>query len=216
MLACDREVVERFNARAREGRREHVLLRLQHLPEPFLGRPDAPVVLLNLNPGFSDTDDEWHGNPTFAANLRANLAHEMRPWPFYLLNPEFPSPGHGWWRTRMRELIEATSAEAVAQHVLCVELHAYHSVSFGLHGLAIPSQDYGIHLVREAMARGALIVRMRSEGPWFERVPELATYTRLVRTRSWRAPYLSKNNLREGFAAIVDAIRRSSLAAPGT
>lgn len=207
VLPCDRDVVEQFNVRVRARAREDLRLQLQHLPEPFLGRKGAPVVLLNLNPGFSEADDEWHSNPKFVAELRSNLAHRASRWPFYLLNPRLQSPGHAWWRSRMRELIDATSAEAVARNVLCVELHAYHSVRFGLGRIVVPSQAYGIHLVREAMARGALIVRMRAQRRWFEHIPELPDYGRLIRTNSAQCAYLSRENLGPEFEQVVDAIR---------
>lgn len=205
VLPCDRETVERFNKRASPD----VLLRLQHLPEPFLGRRDAPVVLLNLNPGFSDEDDRWHGDPRCAAKIRANHAHERMAWPFYLLDPEFDSPGQGWWRKRFAGLIERTSLEQVARNILCVELHAYHSVKFGLGAVQVPSQEYGIELVREAMKRGAYIVRMRSERPWFERLPQLATYPRLVRVSNVQNPHLSNAQLGANFETLVRAIQSS-------
>ncbi len=47
VLAEDAPLVERFNLTASPDHR----LDLTLLPEPFLGLPSAPVVLLGLNPG---------------------------------------------------------------------------------------------------------------------------------------------------------------------
>ena len=48
MLREDADEIERFNAKARYDHAFHLDL----IPEPFIGNPAAPVVLLNLNPGF--------------------------------------------------------------------------------------------------------------------------------------------------------------------
>ena len=54
VLHEDLHPVLQFNARA-TGRTR---LELDLLPEPFVGRVEAPVVLLTLNPGVSDDDVE--------------------------------------------------------------------------------------------------------------------------------------------------------------
>lgn len=48
VLSRDAEAIEAFNAGASESHAIH----LEVIPEPFIGLPDAPVVLLNLNPGL--------------------------------------------------------------------------------------------------------------------------------------------------------------------
>jgi hypothetical protein len=50
VYAMDNLAVDAFNAHARDEHRIHTDV----LPEPFLGRKDAPIVLLNLNPGFDE------------------------------------------------------------------------------------------------------------------------------------------------------------------
>lgn len=202
VLPCDRAAVERFNARAKPP----VALRLQHLPEPFIGRRDAPVVLLNLNPGFSDDDDEWHGSARFAAALRTNLAHEALDWPLYLLNPAFPTPGQDWWAQKLRWLIAATSAERVARNVLCVEFYGYHSIKCGRRTVWLPSQAYGAHLVRQAMQRDALIVQLRAARAWRTLVPELTSYPRIARLSSSSNVSMSPKNLLPSFDLVVQAI----------
>ena len=47
VLHGDAAAIARFNARANERHR----IRLDVLPEPFIGRPDAPLVLLNRTAG---------------------------------------------------------------------------------------------------------------------------------------------------------------------
>ncbi len=56
-------------------------LHLELLPEPFLGRPDAPVILLNLNPGFNDEDILAHGRLDFAESARLTLLRAPQAYP---------------------------------------------------------------------------------------------------------------------------------------
>lgn len=206
VLSEDRQALESFNRTAPP----HLQLRLEHLPEPFLGRPDAPVVLLGLNPGYDERDDHWHNLPEFAARSRANMVHGPLDYPFYLLDPAHPTPGHDWWRKKLRALIERTSLMAVARNVLCVEFFPYHSLSYGHDGLRVPSQYYSFDLVRRAMARGAVLVRMRAEARWFRAVPQLASYERLRRCTSVQNPTISHRSLPDGFEEIVGLVRAHS------
>jgi hypothetical protein len=68
VLADDADAIERFNRTASARRQaDRTWLHLELLPEPFLGDPAAPIVVLSLNPGYSPDDAAWHAGPTFAA-----------------------------------------------------------------------------------------------------------------------------------------------------
>src|SRR2546426_11104649 len=101
VLAGDMAAVGVFNTTATDAVRIHGEL----LPEPFLGDPQAPIVLLGLNPGFSPEDALHHADPTFANLLRRNLAHSPSDFPFYLLNPQISGPGQRWWEQRLARLL---------------------------------------------------------------------------------------------------------------
>ena len=73
VLPEDHAAIANFNASAPGEKFVH----LEVLPEPFLGRPDAPVVVLGLNPGFKDTDLVQHRDPAFA--IRSRLQSATRP-----------------------------------------------------------------------------------------------------------------------------------------
>ena len=210
VLDADRELIERFNATAKP---EH-FVHFEHHPEPFLGRPDAPVVVLGLNPGYRAECDRWHSDPSFAARSRANLVHGELDYPFYLLDPREPAPGHRYWRQKLGDLIYETTLKDAARSVLCVEYFPYHSRRFAHELIRVPSQAYSFELVRAAVRRGAWIVRMRSERLWRDAVPELAHYPRLLRTRSVQNPTISQRNLDAGFADVVHAIRTGSVGPP--
>jgi hypothetical protein len=164
-------------------------------------------VLLNLNPGHKSDDDAWHERESFAARSRRNLLHEGLDYPFYLLDPHEPSPGHHWWRRKLSPLIDATSLAAVAHGVLCVEFFPYHSHRFAHRDVRVPSQSYSFELVERAIERRAIVVLMRSENLWFAALPMLAGYSRLLRVRNVQNPTLSGANLSSSaFAEIVCAI----------
>lgn len=53
-------------------------LRLDLLPEPFVGRPDAPLVLLGNNSGAkSEAAAAARKAPAFMRRMRKNLAHQL-------------------------------------------------------------------------------------------------------------------------------------------
>ncbi len=200
---ADRALVEAFN---RDAAPEH-RFDLSLLPEPFIGSPDAPVVMLGLNPGWDPRDAAVHQDARFASAVRDNLVHRSREVPFYLLDPALRSPGVEWWTQRLGYLIRATSLKAVASSVFCIELVAYHSRSFSQRVPSLPSQAYGFALVRAAIRRNALVLVMRSQRAWYRSVPELAGCRRLLRLNSAQNPTVSPKNCPTGFEAIVRAIR---------
>lgn len=191
---------------------EH-FIHLCALPEPYLGNPNAPVVILNLNPGHSPIDAEIHAQPHFAKASRDNLLHFRESYPLYLLDPELPSPGQTWWSSRLRELIDTVGLEKVAHNVFVAEYFPYHSSSYAHHRLHVPSQNYTFFLVRKAIQRNALIIFFRSVRPWRLAVPELNGYSRLAVVGNVQKPYLSRGNLPNHFSEIVAEVGKTHIGA---
>jgi len=182
---------------------ENTELHFELLPEPFLGNPLAPVVLLNLNPGYSPDDITYHRQPAFIKLSRANLNHQLSDYSFYLLNPSVSAPGRVWWDKKLRSLIRDTSREILANNLTCVEFFPYHSIKFGYHNLHLPSQEYSFYLVRQAMARNAVIILMRSRNLWLSAIPELADYPLLFSLLSVQNPTISPRNCPDGYTFII-------------
>lgn len=201
VLAADAEIIGHFNRSASRETRVDLSL----LPEPFQGNPEAPVVLLGLNPGLSEEDTGIHADPLFAKRLRANHAHESVDYPFYLLHPEVRGPGRNWWDRRLRRVLEIVPRERLAERLLCIEYFPYHSVRFGAR-LRVPSQEYGFYLARRAVRRGAVVIIMRSQRLWHAAVPELESYELAFRLRSVQNIAVTPNNCPLGFPAVVRAI----------
>ena len=202
ILDIDKSLVENNKAKFNE----ETELQFELLPEPFLGNPLAPVILLNLNPGYSPDDITYHQQPKFIELSRANLNLQLLEYPIFLLNPSLSAPGRDWWEKKLGSLIRDTSKEVVANNVLCVEYFPYHSKKFGHHKLQLQSQEYSFHLVRQAIARNAVIVLMRSRKLWVTEVPELENYRFLFSVRSVQNPTISPRNCPEGYTFIIKAL----------
>jgi len=174
------------------------------MPEPFLGRKDAPVVVLLGNPGYSERDHIWHDRPEFRAAIRENLTHQRTAYAHPLLDPAFSeASGSLWWTGGLRRLIEATDLWTVADNVLILEALPYHSKQY--RGHAIPSQGYTQQLLAQAQSRDAVVVHVR--GPWCRWDPMLDSYPHFLRTRTPQVAHLSPKNLGdEGFRRVVDAL----------
>jgi len=75
VLAEDRAVLAAFNAKVNPRTRVETAL----LPEPYVGRVEAPVFLLLLNPGVSNDDFAFHRQPAFRERVRRCHRHEAAP-----------------------------------------------------------------------------------------------------------------------------------------
>ncbi len=204
VLESDRNPISSFNQRAKP----EVQIHLEALPEPYLGIPTAPVVLLSLNPGFGLETLPFHQeSPYFRETHRQNLNHGAMEYPFYLLDPgNAASPGYQWWARRLRKLTESCGQQRVANRVLCVEYFPYASEHFGFSNI-LSSQHYGFDLVQQAMKRDATILVMRGERYWLTVIASLKHYSHFYRLNSTQSVYVTENNCPDGFPRIVDRIQ---------
>ena len=211
VLKEDHPHVEKFNTTAKP---DHYTLRLDAFPGPFMGNPEAPLVLLTLNPGFDEGDivgdikGMWRNIQT--------MRHEDMEYPFFLLDPSIKeSPGYGWWYKRLRLLIEQYDVKFIANNLLNVEFFPYpskHAAGFHREKL-LPSQAYGFELVKKAMERKAVIIVFRAFRPWINAVPGLENYNRLYQLRSSQSTYITPNNCPDGYPEItklLDALYKHS------
>jgi hypothetical protein len=211
VLESDKELILAFNEKVKN---EDHKIHLELLPEPYLGNPDAEIILLNLNPGFSTDDLNLHRhNDYFVSATMANLLHIEQEYPFYFLDPEIvKARGRDqrgrdrWWNRILGDLIGHYGAAAVANHVFCIEFFPYHSKKYKALRDVVPSQHYSFSLVRKAIQRGALIVLMRSKSKWLKAVPELADYE-YYELSSVQSAYVTRNNLPGGFDKIVEILK---------
>ncbi len=106
VLGEDSSAIAQFNGRATERTRIETTL----LPEPFVGRLDAPILLLALNPGVSDGDFALHKDAAFQNRVRLCHRSAQLDWPYYYLDPGVSGPhvfsvrlfaNSDWPRSRM-------------------------------------------------------------------------------------------------------------------
>ena len=210
-MADDSHIIARFNAHLETA--SPFTVQTQVLPEPFIGDPTSLVYVLALNPGYSASDDEWHARDNYSTAILANLHHESSNYPFYFYDPRFSeSPGARWWRRKTRWLIDDLGCETLSQNIFCVQLFPYHSTRYrripnqiSPNGL-VPSSEYSIDLVRNAIRDGKTIIAMRAFRQWCKEIPELSSYPQCYRTNSAQNVSLSPNNL-ASYRAIVEILR---------
>ena len=203
VLESDAPAIQRFNERATD----HHRVQFGIPPEPFIGRPDASVLFLALNPGFATHDLKNYSEPTRETQMLSNLRHESTGVPFYFLDPAFAGTGgDSWWSRKLRRLIEATSRDLVANNAAVVEFFGYKSRRYKWLGELVPSQEYSFHLVRQAMRRDAVIVLMRSAKTWLGVVPELESYPHLHRLKNPQNVSVSPGNMEDGWDKVVGAV----------
>lgn len=203
-------------------------------PSPFGGYHDSPLLVLLANPGITEDDAGSYSVPERRKMLVKSLRapYGSRFWPLTdafmasvdgdgQLDPSKESGAHRWWREHTRELVEAVgdgfTLEDLADNVLSVEFHGYHSKSFMTPFVTLPSQRFGFRLVEDAMARGALIVVLRAVRQWCAAVPGLAGYANaILGTASTQSVHLTPRNLgKEMFDRIVQVLRESDRRASG-
>lgn len=173
VLGADKAVIDKINSKRNANHKIH----LEILPEPYLGNPNANIVLLNLNPGFDTRDSRFHEDKEFKEAALGNLRHKEAKYPFFPLDPRFKeSPVARWWTGRLRPLIEEFGVEVVAKSVFCVEFFPYHSIQYKHSKEILKTQEYNFHLVEKAIDRGAMIIMMRAEKYWTSHVNNLHKY----------------------------------------
>ncbi len=208
ILSMDRSAIEDFNRTASEVSRVH----LDVFPEPYVGNPEAKVVVLALNPGYCDRDKEVQAQPALAEAYWKALRFESQDYPFYFLDPRFhDTPGSRWWRSHLRSLIEDCSEPLVARNLLCIQIFPYASKKYAF-PKPIPSLDYTLTLLNSAIEREALIVIMRHSRAWRRVAPQLDAYgSRTGRVFELNSPlsvHITPRNCPTGYPLLRAALTR--------
>jgi hypothetical protein len=212
VLRCDKKGVDEFNQKV--GRSSKSFLQVGGiLPEPFIGNPDAPVVLLSNNPGFGKRA-HLRAEREFKDRMRNNLDLGTSDYPFIYLDPALAEVGK-WWKAKLRKLIADLGTQVVARSVLNVVYFPYASERLGRKPPDLPSQKFGFKLVCDAVERGAMIIVMRKGKLkwWREKVKGLKPSDRLVVLKNPQNPTISPGNCgKRAFEKVVAAIRRAESA----
>ena len=207
LLEIDQEAVLKYNSKLNESHNHWIHTEL--LPEPYLGTPNAPLVLLTGNPGYHEDDIKYHQTSKFQKISRDNLLHNPTEYPLYLLNPEiFDAPGCKYWRQKLKPLVKKYGEKKVANKVFILEYHGYHSKKFKTFrkNCKLPSQEYSFELLRRAIVNNAIVVAMRNIKNWLESVAQLEGYRNYYSVNSVQNPAISSNNLKRGYFEITKVL----------
>ncbi|MCL2128828.1 MAG: hypothetical protein FWH35_00545 [Treponema sp.] len=187
-------------------------LKLDLFPEPFTGSPEAPVYLLNLNPGFSENDKSEM--PMIKDFVFRNYKHQKMEYPFYNLDPKLKDTGgSNWWRQIMGQLLKKIKDDKlVSQKIFCIEYFPYHSKKYRV-GFELKSQKYSRFLIKKAIKDKKLIVIMRKENELIsllgDAIKKHIDNGMVISCKNIRRPWISKGNFCDnGFDKIVERIMK--------
>lgn len=207
VAADDREFVEDYNREVKPENRFHVDL----FPEQYAGNFEAPVVLLGKCPGFKPGDAKVHASDIYKNLWRKNVTQENIDYPLFFLHPKIEgTPCEIYWYRKLKPLIERTSRELVAKHVLEVQLYPYHcgDLKENEFSKSFPSRKFANEIVNFAVERGAIIIAMMKKNDWGRFVPSLGSYNNFHAVNNPRSASVSPKNLPGIFNDIADAVSR--------
>lgn len=180
-------------------------VRLDLLPEPFVGDPAAPVVALAKAPGVAPGDASAHREQGVREAIRRS--HRAGPGWFHPLEPEMAgTPAEQWWRASLRDLIAEVGEDTVAGGLFVAQAFPYHAEgSQAVDRHPPPSFDFTVDLVRRALDRGALLVVINGRAGW-RRALGAATVEGAVQVSSPLAGHLSRRNLGASFDLVAERL----------
>jgi hypothetical protein len=169
---------------------------------PYFGNPEANLVLLYANPGLDRAATPAEETDDRKALFDLARRHELHePHPFVFLNPEFEgTPGFAWWTKTLAPIVRRFSEDpaAVYSNIFSAEIHPYKSVKYAPIGEGdggFPTSRYTYDLVERAVDRGALILIGRAQREWFQAVPKLRDYSKVIYLSSVQNSVISPNNV---------------------
>ena len=170
-LQQDLSDIESFNATADAKHR----IQLDVFPEPFIGDPAAPILILSLNSGFKPAQVEAHAQPELARLLVKSLRLEAggESVPFHHLHPTYQKHSPSvWWPRCLKGWIERFGLERVSRSFFCVEFFPYASRTYkALPGL-LESQRFGFAVARDKIAAGATVIAFRHKRVWMKQLSD--------------------------------------------
>lgn len=182
------------------------------VPEPFVGDVSAPVLLLMANPGATLANAQGQFGDKNDLVIKAsidNLFQRDVLYPLFHLDPNLVgTEGADWYRSKLKWLIEECGEVAVAKNLFTAELVPYHSIKWREPKGKVPTQEFTISLIHQAMHRGSIILMARAYRFWIKQIPELAAYPKLIRANSPMNASISPGNYGlANFQAIVNALK---------
>ena len=183
---------------------DDLTINLNHTPEPRLGPVKAPVIILQLNPSYLRTELD---GPTDYDRVSRDFI-SMKDESHEHLGAALLDH---WWQPRLSQLIADVGAQQLSKRLCSIEFFPYRSLRFGHGKLRLPSQGYTFSLVRNGLARNALIIVTRNLELWASAVPELISRVNdtVFCLRNPQCSYYTEPNLPRGiYKKIVDKLEQ--------
>ena len=201
VLREDEPYIEAFNSLHKAS--DVHWINLAHTPEPRLGPVDAPVIILQLNPSYSEAESDGPKDYNRLNRAIESIKDESH-------NHLGATSPDGWWKPRLGALAADVGNEQLAKAICSIEFFPYRSRRFGHGQVRLPSQAYTFSLVRNGLDRNALFIVTRNFPLWSAAIPELHSRlgTSVFCLKNSRSSYFTKNNLPHGaYEQIVQALR---------
>jgi hypothetical protein len=198
----DREIFEKVNARFSNSGTKHVLSS-KNVALPYFGNPNANFVLLYANPGLKE---DTYLEETSELSQLFDLArkHQLNgSSAFVFLQSKFEgTPGFKWWSEALRFVFRRFESdwarEMALSKMFSAEIHPYKSSEYkplNKKDGVFPTAKYTYELVSKAMERGAVILIGRARDDWFEAVPGLSNYNKVIYLSNPRQKAISPDNV---------------------
>lgn len=230
VLKEEQAIVEKFNERMEKlkNKDKDYRIHMEIMPAPFMGNVhNAPIVILMLNPGYDPKEDEVNEEDglnyynRYKGYWKNEIQHipSIPNFPFFALDQEY-SKSSDYWVNKLKPLIESSNRETLAKNICTIQLFPYHSQKYKtIHKNLfkeetfdnyLPSQKYSFQLVKNAMARNAIIIIARGKKEWYEAIPGLdglEEYKNKHFTNSSQNITISRKNLPTGFDKILEKLK---------
>ena len=216
VLKEEQAIVEKFNKKIKN---DLYKVHTQIMPAPFMGDVHkAPVVILMLNPGFTKEEDsaDYYNKYKDWWQMEIQHIHKFPDLPLFCLDEEY-GKSSDYWIKKLKPLTSVSSNEKVARNLCKIQFFPYHTEKYrNIHknlfteeGFEdyLPSQKYNFQLVKNAMARNAIIIITRSKKMWFNAVKGLEEYENKYSTNSYLNTIISANNLPIAFPQILEKLK---------
>ena len=193
-----KRIVERYGSiNAFENEFKEFGLELQNaLPEPYSGNKESNVYCLNMNPG--KWDSVFYKNESMLKMCLMNLRHNVNDCLWWENVKDDIGQSHSglcWIKMKIKRIQELLENHKTPS-VFFIEYFPYHSIKGFDFPHYLPSYDYSDKLIMEAMDKNKWIIVMRQKKRWYNRIPLLSRYERLIETIYPAGGWLSPNNLR--------------------
>ena len=180
------------------SQKRKMLKKYSSLPEPFSGNPNSCVVCLNANPG--EKDDCYENSfgmkkfikltkQTLRGNAKQSLWYDMKD-----------HSGYCWLQYLTKELRKDLKRNP---QLFMIDYFPYHSSKSFTFPNSLPSYDFTNKLVEAAIDEGKIIIILRKETEWKNRIAKLNNYSKCFVIHSKRNICLSRKNLGDKVYNIV-------------